>query len=133
MYLHVNQYSRVDELIAFSLQPLKETSNYLCLYHMHDTYLNYLVQRWQDGLVSDLYNYFRQPWACAIFHDRFPDFMKEVRELLQTESLKVFECSWIVTTNLVVFEKLYIDPFVLIFTAMDVYSIPLLVHRCYTF
>ena len=27
-------------------------------------------------------SYFREPWACAVFHDRFPDFVDEVREHL---------------------------------------------------
>ena len=26
--------------------------------------------------------YFRELWACAVFHDRFPDLREEVRELL---------------------------------------------------
>lgn len=28
--------------------------------------------------------YFRESWAMAVFHDRFPDFRDEVRELLMS-------------------------------------------------
>jgi chromosome condensin MukBEF complex kleisin-like MukF subunit len=33
-------------------------------------------------MITDLYSYFQQPWAMAIFHDRFLDFRDEIRELL---------------------------------------------------
>ena len=34
-------------------------------------------------------SYFREPWVCALFHDRFPDFMQEVREYLSLLPHKV--------------------------------------------
>ncbi len=89
MYIHLNQYNCVDEIVALSAQPLVETENYLCLYNIHEGYLNNMVQRYKDKLIPDFYDFFRQPWACAIFHDRFVDFMEEIKEQLQTVSVKV--------------------------------------------
>jgi hypothetical protein len=89
MYLHLNQYNHVDEIVALSPFPLDETSNYLCLYNVHERYLNNMVWRYKDGLIPDFYDYFRQAWACAIFHDRFVDFMEEVKEQLETLPVKV--------------------------------------------
>ena len=86
----------MDAVVALSLLPLREASNYICLYHMHEKYLNNLAQRWGEGLIPDLYEYFRQPWACAVFHDHFSDFMEEVREYLQKEPIKVCRFPWVV-------------------------------------
>jgi len=35
-----------------------------------------------------LCSYFKQPWAMAIFHDRFSDFRDEVRELLVSRPVR---------------------------------------------
>ena len=32
--------------------------------------------------------YFREPWACAVFHDRFPDLREEVMELLSQQPME---------------------------------------------
>jgi len=89
MYLHLNQYSHVDEIVALSKHPLKEAENYLQLYDMHERYLNNLLQQYEEKLIPDFYEFFRHPWACAIFHDRFSDFMEEVKENLETIPVKV--------------------------------------------
>lgn len=97
MYLHINQYGRVDEIVALSRHPLKETDNYLCLYNIHEKYLNNLLQRFQNNLIPDFYKLFRQSWACAIFHDRFADFMEEIKEQLAMLPVKVTILELIVT------------------------------------
>ena len=33
-------------------------------------------------------SYFCEPWTCAVFHDRFPDFMEEIREHLATPMVR---------------------------------------------
>ena len=77
--------------MAMSHKPLKETDNYLCLYKLHERYLNNMLSRYEGGLIPDFYVYFRQSWACAIFHDRFGDFMEEIKEQLSTVAVKVRE------------------------------------------
>ena len=34
------------------------------------------------SLILIFCSYFEEPWACAVFHDRFPDFIDEVKEHL---------------------------------------------------
>lgn len=89
MYLHLNQYGRVDEILALSLHPLREAENYLCIYNVHERYLNNMLQRYYDQLIPDFYEFFRESWACAIFHDRFGDFMEEIKEHIETVAVKV--------------------------------------------
>ncbi|KAK3713004.1 hypothetical protein QZH41_014115 [Actinostola sp. cb2023] len=79
--LHVNQYSSVETITCLSKQPI-DTSNLVCLYGLHERYLNNLTQRFDEGLIPDFYSFFRESWCLAVFHDRFNDFREEVRELL---------------------------------------------------
>ncbi|XP_078590142.1 cilia- and flagella-associated protein 61-like isoform X1 [Branchiostoma floridae x Branchiostoma japonicum] len=79
--LHVNQYRTVETITCYSKQPIENT-NLICLYGVHERYLNNLVSRFDEGLLKDFYSYFREPWCLAIFHDRFADFRHEVREIL---------------------------------------------------
>lgn len=71
--LHINQYSRVQTITVLSHQvrgpahlvgshhhyPLSpqafETSNYLCLYNLHEKYLNNVLSRYEEGLISDFF------------------------------------------------------------------------------
>lgn len=79
--IHINRYNSVDAVTCLSKTPFA-TSNLLALYGMHERFLNNLVSRYYEGMITDLYSYFQQPWAMAIFHDRFLDFRDEIRELL---------------------------------------------------
>ncbi|XP_008290110.1 uncharacterized protein C20orf26 [Stegastes partitus] len=78
--LHLDQYERVETLTCLSLKPLP-VSNYLCLYGKHEQLLCQLLRRYHEGLIHDLYSFFRESWCMAIFHDRFSDFEKEVRQI----------------------------------------------------
>ncbi|XP_072907485.1 cilia- and flagella-associated protein 61 [Hemitrygon akajei] len=86
--LHLNQYNIVDSITCLSLKPLP-VSNYICLYGQHERLLNSLCSRFDEGLISDLYSYFKEPWALCIYHDRFMDFKQEVRQLVESEKLNV--------------------------------------------
>lgn len=79
--LHVNQHQSVETITCYTRQKL-DTSNLLCLYGLHERYLNNLLQRYDEGLITDFYSFFRESWCMAVFHDRFKDFRDEIRELL---------------------------------------------------
>ncbi|XP_074844491.1 cilia- and flagella-associated protein 61 [Carettochelys insculpta] len=79
--IHVNQYSMVEAITCFSREPFP-ASNYICLFGQHERVLNNLCSRWKEGLIKDLYSYFREPWSMAIYHDRFIDLKKELRQIL---------------------------------------------------
>ncbi|XP_070796898.1 cilia- and flagella-associated protein 61 [Pituophis catenifer annectens] len=79
--IHVNQYSRIETITCFSKEPIP-VSNYISLFGHHERLLNNLCSRWREGLISNLYSYFKEPWALAIYHDRFSDLKKELRQIL---------------------------------------------------
>uniref|UniRef100_A0A8B9I3X5 Cilia and flagella associated protein 61 n=1 Tax=Anser brachyrhynchus TaxID=132585 RepID=A0A8B9I3X5_9AVES len=79
--MHINKYSMVDSITCFSKTPFP-VSNYICLYGQHERLLNDLHYRWNEGQITDLYSYFREPWSMAIYHDRFIDLKKELRQIL---------------------------------------------------
>lgn len=52
--------------------------NLIQLYNIHERYLNNLLSRVDEGLITDFYKFFEEPSIMAIFHDRFKDFKQEV-------------------------------------------------------
>uniref|UniRef100_A0A8C5X985 Cilia and flagella associated protein 61 n=1 Tax=Malurus cyaneus samueli TaxID=2593467 RepID=A0A8C5X985_9PASS len=82
--MHFDRYSMVDSITCFSKEPFP-VSNYICLYRQHERLLNDLYYRWKEGQFTDLYSYFREPWSMAIYHDRFIDLQKELRQTLMSE------------------------------------------------
>ncbi|NXU43844.1 CFA61 protein, partial [Drymodes brunneopygia] len=85
--LHFSRYNTVDSITCFSKEPFP-ASNYICLYGQHERLLNDLYYRWGDGQLTDLYSYFREPWSMAIYHDRFIDLQKELRQTLMSEQVR---------------------------------------------
>uniref|UniRef100_A0A663EB95 Cilia and flagella associated protein 61 n=1 Tax=Aquila chrysaetos chrysaetos TaxID=223781 RepID=A0A663EB95_AQUCH len=88
--MHINKYNMVDSITCFSKEPFP-VSNYICLYGQHECLLNDLYYRWNEGQITDLYSYFREPWSMAIYHDRFIDLKKELRQILMSEQYPLTE------------------------------------------
>ncbi|NXI57394.1 CFA61 protein, partial [Chloroceryle aenea] len=85
--MHINNYGVVDSITCFSKEPFP-VSNYICLYGQHERLLNDLCYRWNEGQITDLYSYFREPWSMAIYHDQFIDLKKELRQILMEEQVR---------------------------------------------
>ncbi|NWV31133.1 CFA61 protein, partial [Grantiella picta] len=85
--MHFDRYNTVDSITCFSKEPFP-VSNYICLYGQHERLLNDLFYRWRAGQLTDLYSYFREPWSMAIYHDRFIDLQKELRQTLMSEQVR---------------------------------------------
>ncbi|XP_069090440.1 cilia- and flagella-associated protein 61 isoform X2 [Pleurodeles waltl] len=79
--LHINQYNMVETVTCLSKTPFP-SSSHICLYGAHERLLNNLCSRFKEGLITDFYSYFSEPWSMAVFHDRFIDFRQEVRQML---------------------------------------------------
>ncbi|XP_044515434.1 cilia- and flagella-associated protein 61 [Gracilinanus agilis] len=82
--IHVNKYQMVETITCLSIKPFP-ASNYIALFGQHEQVLNNLCSRYSEGLITDLYSFFEEPWAMAIFHDRFIDLKKELREILASK------------------------------------------------
>lgn len=49
--------------------------NLITLYGKHEKYFNRLLARYQEGVITDFVDFFQEPWALSLFHDRFPTFL----------------------------------------------------------
>jgi hypothetical protein len=81
MRIHIDFYSKVEQIVHLGPEP-SEYSNFTCLVGLPEAYLNRLVLRFDEGLITDLAAFFRANWAMGLFHDRFPEF----RELLKNRT-----------------------------------------------
>nr|XP_048311477.1 cilia- and flagella-associated protein 61 isoform X2 [Myodes glareolus] len=82
--LYINKYKLVEAITCFSKEPFP-VSNYIRLFGQHEQVLNNLCIRFDDKLIPDLYSYFTEPWCMALFHDRFIDLKKELRQILNSK------------------------------------------------
>ncbi|KAM4833005.1 cilia- and flagella-associated protein 61 [Urocitellus parryii] len=82
--IHVNKYKIVETITCLSKEPFP-ASNYIRLLGQHEQVLNNLCARYDDKLITDLYSYFTEPWCMALFHDRFIDLRKELRQILASK------------------------------------------------
>ncbi|KAJ8956355.1 hypothetical protein NQ318_015093 [Aromia moschata] len=71
-------------------EPIQESGDYhpidihnICaLWGKHEKLLNNLQLRFEMGVITDLYEYFKQPWAYAIYHDRFEALLDDLNSLV---------------------------------------------------
>ncbi|XP_068931588.1 cilia- and flagella-associated protein 61 [Petaurus breviceps papuanus] len=82
--IHINKYQMVETITCLSSKPFP-ASNYIALFGQHEQVLNNLCSRHREGLITDLYSFFEEPWSMAIFHDRFIDLKKELRQILASK------------------------------------------------
>ncbi|KAM4632856.1 cilia- and flagella-associated protein 61 [Polymixia lowei] len=85
--VHLNRYETVESITCLSLKAFP-VSNYLCLYGKHQLLLNHLSARYDEGLIHDLYSFFRERWSLVLYHDRFSDFELELQQILASTSLQ---------------------------------------------
>ncbi|KAK6176372.1 hypothetical protein SNE40_014672 [Patella caerulea] len=81
--LHINLYNSIETITCLSKTEIP-CSNLLSLFGIHQKYLNNLLSRFKESLITDFYSFFSESWCQAIFHDRFMDLRDELRELLIT-------------------------------------------------
>ncbi|XP_055977413.1 cilia- and flagella-associated protein 61 [Sorex fumeus] len=79
--IHINKYKMVETITCLSKKPFP-TSNYIRLFGQHEQVLNNLCNRFSDNMIPDLYSFFEESWSMAIFHDRFIDLRKKLRQIL---------------------------------------------------
>ncbi|KAL5111909.1 Cilia and flagella-associated protein 61 [Taenia crassiceps] len=78
--MQINEINRISRIICLSRRALP-VSNYVSLYSTHERAVNNLVARYDEGLITDFYSFFEEPWAMALFHDRFEELKEEIHEL----------------------------------------------------
>ncbi|XP_026644285.1 cilia- and flagella-associated protein 61 [Microtus ochrogaster] len=82
--LYISKHKLVEAITCLSKEPFP-VSNYIRLFGQHEQVLNNLCIRFDDKLIPDLYSYFTEPWCMALFHDRFIDLRKELRQILNSK------------------------------------------------
>lgn len=64
-----------------NFQPI-DVQNMIKLWGQHERLLNNLVQRYDMVLIKDFYEYFRQPWVYAIFHESFEEKVQTMNQMI---------------------------------------------------
>ncbi|RVE56093.1 hypothetical protein OJAV_G00232720 [Oryzias javanicus] len=83
--IKLDRHGVVETITCLSLEPLP-ISNYLSLYGKHELLLGGLLRSHRQGVIQDLYSFFRQKKCMPIFHDRYSDLEKELQEKVKLKS-----------------------------------------------
>ncbi|XP_043265618.1 cilia- and flagella-associated protein 61-like [Colletes gigas] len=83
--IRLNRFDSVESITCCNKKNF-ELHHVIKLYGKHESLLNELKTRFQKSLISDLYAYFREPWAMAIFYDRFECLRVENRATLLSKT-----------------------------------------------
>lgn len=78
--LHLNSHKCVQTITCLSRKKFSE-SNFIKLYGFHEQYLNRLLTKYSQNKIKDFYVYLSDHWCNAIYHDRFEELCKEIREI----------------------------------------------------
>ncbi|GAA55128.1 hypothetical protein CLF_106927, partial [Clonorchis sinensis] len=84
--LHINKFGTVQTITCLSKKEIP-TGNYIQLYNVHAKLLNKLVTRYQEGMITDLYDFLNDVWPLAVYHDRFPEAEAEAHDMLYEPSI----------------------------------------------
>ncbi|KAJ8980373.1 hypothetical protein NQ317_009367 [Molorchus minor] len=79
--LHLNQFHRVETITCLTKFPI-DVHNIYSLWGKHERLLNNLQLRFEMGVITDLFEYFKQPWTYAIYHDRFDALLDDLNSLM---------------------------------------------------
>ncbi|KAG5451628.1 Cilia- and flagella-associated protein 61 [Clonorchis sinensis] len=89
--LHINKFGTVQTITCLSKKEIP-TGNYIQLYNVHAKLLNKLVTRYQEGMITDLYDFLNDVWPLAVYHDRFPEAEAEAHDMLYEPSPRGETC-----------------------------------------
>ncbi|KOC59239.1 Uncharacterized protein C20orf26 [Habropoda laboriosa] len=83
--IRLNRFDILETVTCFSKKDF-EVRHMIKLHGKHESLLNELKTRFQKSLIADFYAYFREPWAMAIFYDRFECLRVENRATLLSKT-----------------------------------------------
>lgn len=82
--LKLTPFGVVAEIAYFGKNSV-EARNLSKLVGMHESYLNEAVHSFEEGMVYDWIDFFREEWSSAVYHDKFAEFIEVVRTMLASD------------------------------------------------
>nr|CAD7446230.1 unnamed protein product [Timema bartmani] len=79
--LHFNSHRKVETIVCYTKRKI-DVNNMIRLYGKHERLLNNFVTRFESGDITDLYEYFSEPWCMLIFQDHFDQLENDIRGFL---------------------------------------------------
>lgn len=83
--VYVDKFDAVESITYLGTERL-EWANLMKLIGLPQGYINRLVMHFDEKLVPSLTDWFRQPWAMALYHDRFPELVQALKADLKGQS-----------------------------------------------
>eukprot|EP00049_Salpingoeca_infusionum_P014427 m.269616 g.269616 ORF g.269616 m.269616 type:complete len:1140 (+) comp15674_c0_seq14:154-3573(+) len=79
----LDEFGHVAALTCIAPAAFVEVDNFAQLYGLHEKLINHMVERYNEGLITDFFEYFHAAWSAALFHDRFKQFSTSVSQMVK--------------------------------------------------
>ncbi|XP_012344889.1 cilia- and flagella-associated protein 61-like [Apis florea] len=83
--IRLNPFNVIETVTCFNKKNF-EVDHICSLWGKHESLLNNLKARFKESLIVDFFEYFREPWALAIFYDKFDCLRVENRATLLSKT-----------------------------------------------
>lgn len=80
-----NTFGTIEEIVYFGKLKVEYTS-LIALIGLHETYLNYLFEKNEINLITDIPNFLNENWALALYHDSFSHLIMRLKNIIITDS-----------------------------------------------
>jgi len=81
----LDRHQRIVEVLVLTEGPI-ELRNLARLVGVQEAFANSLVHAFESGAVTDFLSFFRQDWAYALYHHRFPLFREQLIQLTKVDA-----------------------------------------------
>ena len=85
IYLDRNGFIQTVSYLGRKSLPV---SNLLCLFGLHEKYLNRMLSRYQEGIIPDITEYLNENWTLPVYHDRFRLYLEQSRRSFLEAALR---------------------------------------------
>lgn len=78
--IHLNKHKCVQTVTCLSKKKFNAI-NLSKLYGLNEQFLNKLLLKYDNKQIKDFFVYFDDNWCAALYHDRFEELCKEIRDI----------------------------------------------------
>ncbi|KAK9886454.1 hypothetical protein WA026_016737 [Henosepilachna vigintioctopunctata] len=79
--IHINEFKEVETITCLTRDEIY-LQNLLQIWGKHVKMLNNFQLRFELMMIPDLFEYFKEPWTCGIYYDRFTEVREKVKRNL---------------------------------------------------
>ncbi|XP_018320131.2 cilia- and flagella-associated protein 61-like [Agrilus planipennis] len=79
--IHLNKHNIIESVMCLTRLDVN-MNNLFAIWGRHESFFNKMLLRYDMGLIRDFFQFFREPWTFALYHDDFADIIEKIKDLV---------------------------------------------------